>query len=209
MMKTYDIEKKKEIENSLYEKGYKFIGGADEVGRGPLAGPVVCAAVILPKDCDIEGIDDSKKLSPKKREELYDKIIDKALAYDIQFVFEDVIDEINILEATKLCMARAINSLKIKPDIMLIDALKLNGISCEQKAVVHGDALCYCIGAASIIAKVARDRFMDEQDKIYPEYGFKYNKGYGTKAHMDKLKEIGPCKIHRHSFLSFLDKEVS
>lgn len=208
-MKEYDIEEKKKIENELYEQGYKYIGGADEVGRGPLAGPVVCAAVILPQDCKIEGIDDSKKLTEKKREELYDKIIDVAIAYDVQFVFEDVIDEINILQATKLCMQRAINSLSVKPDIMLIDALTIPNIDCEQRGIVHGDATCYCIGAASIIAKVTRDRFMKEQDKIYPEYGFSQNKGYGTKAHMDKLREIGPCKIHRHSFIKFLDEEVS
>ena len=202
--KEYNLEEKKKIENELYDLGYNYIGGADEVGRGPLAGPVVCAAVILPKDCDIVGIDDSKKLSEKKREELYDKIIERAVAYNIEFIFQDVIDDINILEATKKCMAAAINGLKVQPDLMLIDALTGLDINCKAKGVIHGDALCYSIGAASIIAKVTRDRFMVDMDALYPEYGFAKNKGYGTKEHMDALKKIGPCQIHRRSFLKFL-----
>ena len=206
MKKVYNLEEKKKIENELYQNGFNFIGGADEVGRGPLAGPVVCAAVILPKDCTIEGIDDSKKLSEKKREELYQKIIDEAVAYSIEFVFHDEIDEINILQATKKCMAKAINNLKVEPDMMLIDALTGLEINCPSKGIIHGDAVCYSIGAASIIAKVTRDRYMVDMDKIYPEYGFAKNKGYGTKEHMDALRNIGPCPIHRKSFIGFLDR---
>lgn len=206
MKKVYNLEEKKKIENELYQNGFDFIGGADEVGRGPLAGPVVCAAVILPKDCAIEGIDDSKKLSEKKREELYQKIIDEAVAYSIEFVFHDEIDEINILQATKKCMAKAINNLKVEPDMMLIDALTGLEINCPSKGIIHGDAVCYSIGAASIIAKVTRDRYMVDMDKIYPEYGFAKNKGYGTKEHMDALRNIGPCPIHRKSFIGFLDR---
>lgn len=206
MKKVYDLNKKKEIENSLYQSGYTYIGGVDEVGRGPLAGPVVCASVILPISCAIEGIDDSKKLSEKKREELYDKIIEEAISYSIEYVFEDQIDELNILNATKLCMAKAINNLSTMPDIMLVDAVTGLDIKCKSKAIIHGDALSYSIGAASILAKVSRDRYMVEMDKKYPGYGFAKNKGYGTKAHMDALREIGPCEIHRRSFLKFLEK---
>lgn len=206
MKKVYNIEEKKQFENQLYDLGYNLVGGVDEVGRGPLAGPVVCAAVILPKDCCIIGIDDSKKLSEKQRENLYDQIIENAVAYNIEYVYEDVIDQINILNATKQCMASAINNLSVKPDIMLIDAVSNLNINCESKSIVHGDALSYSIGAASILAKVSRDRFMVEMDSKYPEYGFAKNKGYGTKQHMDALREIGPCKIHRQSFLGFLNK---
>lgn len=206
MKKEYNLDEKKKIENQLYLEGYNFVGGADEVGRGPLAGPVVCAAVILPKDCAIIGIDDSKKLTEKKREQLYDEIIKQAVAYNIEFVSEKEIDELNILQATKLCMAKAINGLKVKPDIMLVDALDGLNVDCKTKAIVHGDALSYSIGAASIIAKVTRDRFMIELDKKYPEYGFAKNKGYGTKVHMDALRIVGPCEIHRRSFIKFLDE---
>ena len=204
MKKQYDFEEKKKYENEYYSQGLFLVGGADEVGRGPLAGPVVCAAVIMPNDCKIEGIDDSKKLIEKKREELYDKIIAEAVAYDIEFIDEKVIDEINILNATKLCMSRAINNLKVKPDVMLIDALEGLDVSCKTRAIIKGDALSYNIGAASIIAKVTRDRFMVEMDKKYPGYDFAKNKGYGTKVHMDALKSIGPCEIHRRSFIKFL-----
>ena len=206
MRKQYSLEEKKKFENELYSEGYSLIGGADEVGRGPLAGPVVCAAVILPKDCSIVGIDDSKKLSEKKRNELYDKIINEAIAYNIEFVYQDEIDEINILEATKKCMAKAINGLKVKPDLMLIDALTGLDINCKSKGVIKGDALCYSIGAASIIAKVTRDRFMEDMGELYPEYNFAKNKGYGTKEHMDALKAVGPCEIHRRSFIKFLER---
>ncbi len=204
MKKLYNIEEKKRLENELYLAGYNFIGGADEVGRGPLAGPVVCAAVILPKNSNIIGIDDSKKLSAKKREELYDKIIADAISYSIEYVFEDEIDDINILNATKKCMSKAINNLSVKPDIMLIDALTGLDIKCESRAIVHGDAISYCIGAASILAKVSRDRFMDALDEKYPVYGFKQNKGYGTKQHIDALYKYGPSEVHRKTFLKFL-----
>lgn len=204
MRKLYNIEEKKRLENELYLAGFNFIGGADEVGRGPLAGPVVCAAVILPKNSNIIGIDDSKKLSAKKREELYDKIIADAISYSIEYVFEDEIDDINILNATKKCMSKAINNLGVKPDIMLIDALTGLDIKCESRAIVHGDAVSYCIGAASILAKVSRDRFMDALDEKYPVYGFKQNKGYGTKQHIDALYKYGPSEVHRKAFLKFL-----
>ena len=204
MRKLYNIEEKKRLENELYLAGFNFIGGADEVGRGPLAGPVVCAAVILPKNSNIIGIDDSKKLSTKKREELYDKIIADAISYSIEYVFEDEIDDINILNATKKCMSKAINNLSVKPDIMLIDALTGLDIKCESRAIVHGDAISYCIGAASILAKVSRDRFMDALDEKYPVYGFKQNKGYGTKQHIDALYKYGPSEVHRKTFLKFL-----
>lgn len=200
-MKKYDIDEKKKIEREWHEKGYKYVGGADEVGRGPLAGPVVCAAVILPPDCKIEGIDDSKKLSAKRREELYDEINKQAICISVAFVNEKEIDEINILNATKKCMAQAINCLKVKPDIMLIDALENLDISCPQKGIVHGDALVYSIGAASIVAKVTRDRFMDGMAEKYPIYGFEKHKGYGTKQHIDAIKKYGPCPLHRKSFL--------
>lgn len=205
--KEYNIEEKKKYEKLFYDKGQILVGGADEVGRGPLAGPVVCAAVIMPHDCNIIGIDDSKKLSEKKREMLYDEILKQAIAYDIEYVFQDVIDEINILEATKLCMSRAINNLKVKPDVVLVDALKGLDTSCKTEAIIHGDALSYNIGAASIIAKVSRDRFMKELDLQYPQYGFETNKGYGTKAHMDALRQFGPCPVHRKSFIGFLENE--
>lgn len=204
MRKLYNIEEKKRLENELYLAGFNFIGGADEVGRGPLAGPVVCAAVILPKNSNIIGIDDSKKLSAKKREELYDKIIADAISYSIEYVFEDEIDDINILNATKKCMSKAINNLSVKPDIMLIDALTGLDIKCESRAIVHGDAISYCIGAASILAKVSRDRFMNALDEKYPVYGFKQNKGYGTKQHIDALYKYGPSEVHRKTFLKFL-----
>lgn len=208
MKKQYDFQEKLKFENELYNSGCKFIGGADEVGRGPLAGPVVCAAVILKPDSRIEGIDDSKKLSAKKREELYDKIIADAVSYSIEYVFEDEIDDINILQATKKCMSRAINNLSVKPDIMLIDALDKLDITCDSKAIIHGDALSYSIGAASILAKVSRDKFMVEMDKKYPQYGFAENKGYGTKQHIEALKKYGPCEIHRRSFIkSFVGEQ--
>lgn len=207
MKKEYDLQEKKKIENSFYNKGLILIGGADEVGRGPLAGPVVCAAVILPKDCEIIGIDDSKKLSEKKRNELFDKIIAEAVAYNIEFVDNNEIDEINILEATKKCMAKAINGLSVKPEMMLIDALKDLAIDCDYSSIIHGDAVSYSIGAASIIAKVTRDRYMEQLHEKYPEYNFAKNKGYGTKEHMQALFEYGATEIHRKSFLKFLNGE--
>ncbi len=205
--KEYNIEEKKKYEKIYYDLGKNLVAGADEVGRGPLAGPVVCACVIMPKDCQIVGIDDSKKLSEKKREALFDEIISNAVSYDIEYVFQDVIDEINILEATKMCMSKAINNMKVKPDVVLVDALTGLDVDCETVPIVHGDALSYNIGAASIIAKVSRDRFMKELDKQYPQYGFEKNKGYGTKMHMDALRKFGACPVHRKSFIGFLEND--
>ncbi len=187
-----------------YEKKYKgkIIAGIDEAGRGPLAGPVVCACAIMPmeKDKIIDGINDSKKLSPKKREELYEKIIKTATAYSIIEIDEKTIDKINILEATKLGMKKALESLSVKPDIVLIDAVKID-CRVPQENIIKGDALSYNIAAASILAKVHRDRLMTSLDEKYPQYGFASHKGYGTKAHIEALKKYGKSKIHRESFI--------
>lgn len=204
--KEYNIEEKKKYEKIYYDMGKYLVAGVDEVGRGPLAGPVVCACVIMPFDCKIEGIDDSKKLSEKKREMLYDQIIKCAVAYNVEYVFQDEIDDINILNATKKCMSKAINNLSVKPDVVLVDAVTGLNTDCELMSIIHGDALSYNIGASSIVAKVSRDRFMNELDKKYPQYGFAKNKGYGTKAHMDALREFGPCEVHRKSFIGFLER---
>ena len=187
-----------------YEKEYESFGyicGIDEVGRGPLAGPVVAGAVILPKDCDILYINDSKKLSEKKREELYDIIMEKAVAVGIGYASHIRIDEINILQATYEAMREAISKLSIKPDILLNDAVTIPGVDIKQVPIIKGDAKSISIGAASIIAKVTRDRLMVEYDSKYPGYGFASNKGYGSAAHIAALKEIGPCDIHRRSFI--------
>ena len=202
MKKIWNGEEKTAIERSLLEKGKKYIVGVDEVGRGPLAGPVVCAAVIMPLDKEllIEGVDDSKKLSEKKRETLALLIKERALAYTVYEVSEKIIDEINILEATKLGMKRAIESLSITPDVVLTDGNMTIDIPFEQHSVIGGDALSYSIGAASIIAKVTRDREMVELDRQYPQYGFARHKGYGTVEHLDALKKYGPSPVHRKSF---------
>ena len=184
----------KEYENELYDKGINLIAGIDEVGRGPLVGPVVCACVILPKDFYDERINDSKKLSEKKRNLLYDVIKENALSIGI-----GVIDEINILEATKKAMIEAINNSKIKPEYLLIDAVKLN-IDIPQKSIIKGDSKSQSIAAASIIAKVTRDAMMYELDKIHPEYDFANNKGYGTKKHIEALNKYGVLKEHRKTF---------
>jgi len=201
---TKEIIDKLHYEKQQIELGYNLIAGVDEVGRGPLAGPVVCAAVIMPLDNIIDGVDDSKKISEKKREMLFDLICEKALAYSIEWIYEKEIDELNILNATKKCMANAINNLKLKPDVCLVDAVDKLDTDVKLVPIIHGDALSYNIGAASILAKVARDRFMCKMDERYPEYGFAKHKGYGTKMHMDVLKDIGPCEIHRRSFIKFL-----
>ncbi len=195
-----EIIDKLQYEKEFLQKGYALIGGVDEVGRGPLAGPVVCASVIMPLDDIIIGVDDSKKLSKKKREMLYDKILEKAIAYSIQKVEPSVIDEINILNATKLCMKNAIETLSVKPDVVLIDAVKLD-LSVETFSIIKGDLKSYSIGCASIIAKVFRDRLMEEYAKTYPEYGFEKHSGYGTKQHITAIKEIGACPIHRKTFI--------
>ena len=193
-------------ENSYKQRGYKYICGIDEVGRGPLAGPVVCASVIM-NDNIIEGIDDSKKLSSKKREKLYDEIIKNAVAYSICQIESDEIDKINILNATKKCMKACVETLAVKPDIVLVDAVKLD-IDIETEAIIKGDLKSYTIGCASILAKVYRDRLMQEYSKVYQGYGFERNSGYGTKEHISKIKEIGPCKIHRRTFIKNFWEEV-
>lgn len=189
----------KEFETELYNNGINFIAGIDEVGRGPLVGPVVTAAVILPKDFYDERINDSKKLTEKKRELLYDVIMENALSVGIGMSSPVVIDEINILNATKKAMIEAINNLSVKPQHLLIDAVKLD-IDIPQTSIIKGDAKSESIAAASIIAKVTRDRMMVELDKKYPMYDFKHNKGYGTKKHIEALYQYGPIEEHRKSF---------
>ncbi len=189
----------KEFETELYNNGINFIAGIDEVGRGPLVGPVVTAAVILPKDFYDERINDSKKLTEKKRELLYDVIMENALSVGIGMSSPEVIDEINILNATKKAMIEAINNLSVKPQHLLIDAVKLD-IDIPQTSIIKGDAKSESIAAASIIAKVTRDRMMVELDKKYPMYDFKHNKGYGTKKHIEALYQYGPIEEHRKSF---------
>lgn len=187
-------------EKQLLKEGCKYICGVDEVGRGPLAGPVVCAAVIMPLDDIIDGVDDSKKLSAKKREALSEQILKKAVAVNISLIEAEKIDEINILEATKLCMKNAVEGLEIKPDFVLTDGNMRLDISVPQQSLVKGDALSYSIGAASIVAKVYRDKLMDDYTKEYPQYGFEKNKGYGTAVHIDAIKKFGLTPIHRRSF---------
>lgn len=199
-MRIYDVEKKLEIERGLKAKDYKYICGVDEVGRGPLAGPVVCAAVIMPLDDIISGVDDSKKLSAKKREELNKLILERAVAYRICRIEPQKIDEINILEATKLCMKQAVEGLEISPDIVITDGNMTLDISLPQQSFVKGDALSYTIGAASIIAKVYRDKIMEEYALKYPQYGFERNVGYGTAEHIQAIKQFGLCPEHRRSF---------
>ena len=189
----------KEFETELYNKGINFIAGIDEVGRGPLVGPVVTAAVILPKDFYDERINDSKKLTEKKREFLYDVIMENAISVGIGISSEDVIDEINILNATKRAMLEAVNNLSVKPEHLLIDAVKLD-TDIPQTSIIKGDAKSESIAAASIIAKVTRDRMMIELDKIHPEYDFKHNKGYGTKKHIEAIRKYGIIKEHRKTF---------
>ena len=190
-------------ERRLWDSGRSYIAGVDEVGRGPLAGPVVAAAVILPRDFDVLGIDDSKKLSPKKREELFEVIKEKALAWAVGWVGPERIDEINILEATKEAMTQAVQGLSLPPDHVLIDGnFTVRALALPQTAIVKGDANSTSIAAASILAKVTRDRYMEEMDLVYPGYAFASNKGYGTKAHYDGLKAQGPTPIHRKTFIS-------
>lgn len=187
-------------ERALVKEGYKYICGVDEVGRGPLAGPVVCAAVIMPLDDIIEGVDDSKKLTAKKRETLSEIIRKKAIALSICRIEPQIIDEINILQATRLCMKNAIESLEIKPDFVITDGNMTLDIDIPQKSIVKGDLLSYTIGAASIVAKQYRDKIMEQYDEVYPAYAFAHNKGYGTKAHIQGIIEAGICPVHRKSF---------
>ena len=194
-----------EIENSIKQKGYKLICGVDEAGRGPLAGPVCAAAVILPENAEIDGLNDSKKLSEKKREMLFDIICEKAISYSIAFGSVEEIEELNILEATFLAMNRSIENLRVKADFALIDGNRVpKGIKIPCETVVKGDAKSQSIAAASILAKVTRDRLLLEYDKQYPEYNFKKHKGYGTKEHTDLILKHGVCPIHRKSFLKKL-----
>jgi len=201
---------KKELERlevmRIYEHKYEDLGlicGIDEVGRGPLAGPVVAGAVILPKDCQILYVNDSKQLSEKKREELYDEIMEKAIATGIGLVSPERIDEINILQATYEAMRQAIGNLSQKPAVLLNDAVTIPGVdqNIRQVPIIKGDAKSASIAAASIIAKVTRDRLMVQYDEVFPEYGFAGNKGYGAQVHIDALKKYGPCPIHRRSFI--------
>ena len=190
-------------ERPFWEKGIA-VAGMDEVGRGPLAGPVVAACVMMPPNCLIEGVNDSKKLSKKKLELLHGRITEAALAYGVAFVDEKTIDEINILQATKRAFKLAFETMLEKGvscGTVFVDAVKGLDIDAEQYPLIHGDALCYSIAAASIVAKVERDRFMIEMAQKYPEYGFERNVGYGTKQHIDALKQLGPCEIHRRSFI--------
>ena len=204
-MKEKEIERLnilKSEENKLYEKNIEYICGIDEAGRGPLAGPVVVGAVILPKDSFIEGVNDSKKISEKKRELLYEKITSEAISYSVGIVDQKKIDEINILNATKLGVKLALEGLEVKPEIIMVDALNnMDTLGIPYISVIKGDAKNYCIAAASIIAKVTRDRIMRQWDEVYPQYGFAKHKGYGTADHIKVIKEEGPCILHRKSFI--------
>ena len=196
-----DLEELYELEKQLHREGYSVVCGVDEAGRGPLAGPVCAAAVILPEDCELPGLNDSKKLTEKKREALYDLIIEKAVAYGIAFSTVEEIEEINILSAALLAMNRAIAQLAQTPDMALIDGNTTRDIAVPARAVVGGDGKCACIAAASVLAKVTRDRLMLDMAKEYPQYAFEKHKGYGTKVHYAALEEYGPSPIHRMSFL--------
>ncbi len=192
----------KEIETSLYNKGYKLIAGVDEAGRGPLAGPVCAAAVILPEDLVIEGINDSKKLTEKKREQLFDVIINSAIAYSIAFASPDVIDEINIRQATSLAMHNAVKNLDTSADFVIVDGNDKIPFDIPYEYIIKGDAKSQTIAAASILAKVSRDRLMVEFDNEYPEYGFAKHKGYGTKVHCEAIQKYGVLPVHRKTFMT-------
>ena len=204
-MKEKELErltKLKEIEELMYVPGINYICGIDEAGRGPLAGPVVVAAVIMPKDSMIEGVNDSKKVSEKKREELYEKITQEAVAWGVGIIDQKEIDRINILNATKVAVTDALKKLRRRPDRIIVDALTgIDTLGIPYTPFVKGDANFYSIAAASIIAKVTRDRIMRQWDQIYPQYGFEKHKGYGTATHIAAIKEYGPCPIHRKSFI--------
>jgi ribonuclease HII len=206
-MKKIDHEKELErlddmrvYEKEAYLQGYRNIAGIDEAGRGPLAGPVVAACVILPENCVIEGLNDSKKLSPAMRDKLYELIVESAISIGVGMADEKCIDEINILNATKLAMKLAVEQTDTKPDLLLIDAVKLSDVDIPQRSIVKGDSLSVSIAAASIIAKVSRDRLIEAKDSMYPVYGFKKHKGYGTAEHINAIKKYGICPIHRVSF---------
>ena len=201
-----------EFEEKLYDEGYHLICGVDEAGRGPLAGPVVVASCILPPFLRIDGINDSKQISAKKRAELFKIIIKNAIDYKIVFISEKDIDELNIYQATKKGMLEAIHGLKTQPDYVLIDARPLGELKIPHNSIIHGDARCASVAAASILAKVTRDEYMEKMDVKYPNYGFKKHKGYGTKAHMEALEKYGPCEIHRKTYApvsKFFSKQLS
>ncbi len=198
-MKNNEIDNR-QYENELYSKGYKLIGGIDEVGRGPLVGPVVTACVILPEDFVLDGLTDSKKLSEKKRDMFYDIIMEKAISVGIGIMDEDVIDKVNIYEATKLAMYQAVDNMSVKPDYILIDAMKLDKLDVPSTSIIKGDLKSITISAASVIAKVTRDRMMYELDKKYPMYKFAKNKGYPTKDHIEAIVKYGILKEHRKTF---------
>ena len=211
-MKEKEIERlnllKAEEEKIYSGSDIKYICGIDEAGRGPLAGPVVVGAVVLPRDSFIEGINDSKKISEKKREQIYEAITKEAISYGVGIVSQDKIDDINILNATKLGLTIALKELKVKPDLIIVDALdKIDTLGIPYISMVKGDAKVYSVAAASIIAKVTRDRMMQEWDAIYPAYGFAKHKGYGPAEHIKTIKEQGPCSIHRRSFIKNFVKE--
>ena len=191
---------KLEYERELISKGYNYVCGVDEVGRGPLAGPVVCAAVIMPLDKIIEGVDDSKKLTAKKREKLDEEIQNRAIACHISLIEAKIIDKINILEATRLCMKNAVEGLKVTPDFVITDGNMTLDLALPQMSIIKGDAKSYTIGCASIVAKVFRDRLMDEYAERFPQYDFIHNKGYGTAKHIEGIKQFGLTEIHRRSF---------
>ena len=193
------------LEKTLNEQGYQYVCGVDEAGRGPLCGPVVAAACILPMNLYIEGLNDSKKLSPKKRKEVFEKIKENAVAYCIAEASVEEINELNILEADMLAMRRAVEGLSVKADYAIIDGNISRGFSIPTMTVIKGDATSPSIAAASILAKVTRDEMCEEMDKLYPEYGIAKHKGYGTKAHMDALRKHGPSPIHRTKFIRFLN----
>ncbi len=197
------LQEIKKIENHIYEtEKIQYICGIDEAGRGPLAGPVVVAAVIMPKDSLIEGVNDSKKVSEKKREKLYEQIIEEAISYEVAIIDQKEIDAVNILNATKEGLTKAVQGLTVKPQKILVDALqKIDTCGIPYVSIVKGDAKCYSIAAASILAKVTRDRIMRQWDEIYPQYGFAKHKGYGTKAHIEAIQQYGLCPLHRLSFV--------
>ena len=205
-MKEKELERLtilKQIEEEIYNKeDVKYICGIDEAGRGPLAGPVVVASVIMPKDSMIEGVNDSKKVSEKKREKLYEEITNTAIAWGVGIIDQREIDEINILNATKKGLTNSLKELEIKPDLILVDALtNIDTLGIPYRSIIKGDDKSYSIAAASIIAKVTRDRIMRQWDELYPEYCFEKHKGYGTKMHIDAIKKYGPCPLHRKSFI--------
>ena len=201
------LQELKKIEEDIYYQGTKYICGIDEAGRGPLAGPVVVASVIMPADSMIEGVNDSKKVSEKKREKLYEEIIENAISYSVGIVDQKEIDRVNILNATKAGLTESIRGLKVKPEIILVDALTgIDTCGIPYHSIVKGDAKCYSIAAASIIAKVIRDRIMRQWHEIYPQYNFIQHKGYGTAAHIAAIKEYGLCPLHRLSFVKNIIK---